>query len=428
MPLSPILTCEVIDTNSTTVALTGDRSVLVAYYSDAKAVMSAQAQGGAAMNLDTYIIRNGSETGYGDEHTFYNVSSNAFSFSAEDSEGRVGQEKVITPWVDYTKLTCNVIDNRPDASGNMTVACRGDYFNDSFGRISNSLSVRYRYRTSGGSWSSYVSMSFSTNGHTYRATEYLSGLDYQTSYDFEFLVADELMSVKASSSKVKSLPVFHWGEHDVVFEVPVTFKDGTEGASLPSAIDGDFRIKGNLTLKGDSTYGNTLYFGDSAYCYIGELDDDEMTIKAETINLLTSNLLVDNKSILPEYGEWTPIVPYANISTQLGWYSKVGEIVTVGFYLRAYCYAGYEDEPISILGLPYTPVYSAAGGGMCSGALIKTNKNFQCFVAEENGTITTRAQECDDTASAPLTTSASGCCYASSGTLTLSGTITYMTY
>ena len=71
---------------------------------------------------------------------------------------------------------------------------------------------------------------------------------------------------------------------------------------------------------------------------------------------------------------------------------------------------------------------AAAGGGMCSGAYVSAGFNFQSFVAETSGNITTRVQSCNHTAAGNLATSASGCWYPSgNGDITLSGTITYMT-
>jgi hypothetical protein len=349
------------------VDLTGDSSVLVRHFSNAKAVMYALPQGDASINEDMYIIRNGNETAYADIHTFENVLSDTFTFSAEDSEGNIATKTLTLEMIDYIKLTCNVADRRPDASGNMTLMCTGAYFNGSFGQVSNTLRVRYKYRESGGSWSGYLSdMTVYENGNAYMATASLTGLDYHKTYDFEFVASDKLMTVHASTSKVKSVPLFHWGENDVVFEVPVTFVQGTEGASIPTDI--------------------------------------------------------------LEYGTWTPNLYYCsrNYSAQYGWYSKVGNVVTVGFYIKATIDTGYEEQSIAIGVVPFKPVYAAAGGGMCSGALIQTNKNFQCFVVESDGEITTRAQACDSTSGTNLATSASGCRYPS-GELTLSGTITYMT-
>jgi hypothetical protein len=72
-------------------------------------------------------------------------------------------------------------------------------------------------------------------------------------------------------------------------------------------------------------------------------------------------------------------------------------------------------------------MFSAAGGGMCSGAYVAAGFDFQCFVAETSGSITARVQACNNTSQANLSTSSSGCKYRSGGgEITLSGTITFM--
>jgi hypothetical protein len=328
--------------------------------------------------------------------------------------------------VDYIKPTCNAVQSRPDGTGQMTLTCYGDFFNGDFGEKKNIICADYQYREKGGTWSEWRTMSIDAVGNKYYAYTSLSGLDYQKTYEFNFSANDLLMQVTTSMSNVRSLPHFHWGENDVVFEVPVAF-------------NGDTQMKGHLRLKKDgASFGNYLRFGDGDYCYLAELTDDNLTIKATTINLDTSNLTQKGKSVkFAENGTWTPtiddyVVSYYN--SQSGWYSKVGNVVTVGFYIKARCIADeiIETSEIFIQGLPYSPSAASAGGGMCSGAYMPQSgstkaKNFQCYVAETGGYISTRAQACDNTANAFLQTSASGCMYPAGGELTLSGTITYMT-
>lgn len=426
MPFSPALTVSVRDVNSNIIKLTGDDRKLVKYHSMVKGTLSARAQGGAAMNLDTYIVRNGTQTGYGEEWSLdLPVESNVFTFSAEDSEGRIGTYTYVADMVDYIKPTCNAVRSRPSATGEITLSCYGDFFNGDFGEKKNIIYADYQYREKGGTWSEWRTMSIDAVGNKYYAYTSLSGLDYQKTYEFNFSANDLLMQVTTSMSNVRSLPHFHWGENNIVFEVPTTFNSDT-------------RMKGNLLLKGDGNFGNYLRFGDGDYCYLAELTDDNLTIKATTINLDTSNLTQKGKSVkFAESGTWTPtiddyVVSYYN--SQSGWYSKVGNVVTVGFYIKARCIADeiIETSEIFIQGLPYSPSAASAGGGMCSGAYMPQSgstkaKNFQCYVAETGGYISTRAQACDNTANAFLQTSASGCMYPAGGELTLSGTITYMT-
>lgn len=222
------------------------------------------------------------------------------------------------------------------------------------------------------------------------------------------------------------MPVFHWGENDFVFEVPVTFNAGTSGFG-----DGDITITGDLRLKGDGNYGNTLRFGDGSCCFISEPEDDVMTIKAKRIDLEANGVYVYGNPIPDiQKGVWTPYLNSAVVSsytTQYGWYSKLGQTTTVGFYIKATCNSGYTGTSISISSLPFTPMFSAAGGGMCSGAYVNGGWNFQCFVAGTDGKITARVQACNNTSATNLSTSASGLFYPSGGgELTLSGTIVYM--
>lgn len=420
MASNPSITATIKDINSDTIALTGDKNVLIRYRSTANVTMSATAYGESVINLDTAIIRNGNDTLYAVTGDFNNVESEEFTFSVEDSMGRVGRKTVTVDMIPYIELTCNIANNKPDADGDMRIECTGDYFNGSFGARSNSLTVKYRYKKSGGSFGSWKSMSVSTLGDGYTAYADLSGLDYQASYAFEVQAEDELTIVGSEESGVSSLPVFHWSGEDFTFEVPVEFNSTEET-----------RIHGDLWLRGGGNYGNRLKFGDGSYCYIAEDTDDDMTIHAESINLETDKLLLNGNNITLDSGEWTPEV-YDEAARvyeyQAGWYSRMGDVVTVGFFLKVYCYSGYEDTEIVISGLPFEVGAKASGGGVCSGAYVAGGYTFQCFVAEEGSTeITVRVQECDRTSDGNIDTSASGCYYPEDGgTITLSGTITYI--
>ncbi len=416
-----LFTFLIFELNSQTKALAGEDGKLIRGFSTAGVYMSAVP--GVVLNLDTCVIRNGSETVYGTNAEFENVESNVFTLSAEDDEGNVYRETVTADMVEYIKLTCNAWSCRPDATGQIRLICSGDYFNDSFGAQDNTLTVQYRYKKSGSSTWSSGAMDVSLVDGGYVATKTLTGLDYESAYDFEFIAADRLTSATSSLSNVRSMPVFHWGENDMTFEVPV-------------AINGDANVTGDLRLKGSGNYGNTLYFGDSTYCYISEATDDVMTIKASKVDIQATNGLTVNGSAVGGSGggsgTWTPTLTEGIVksySSQSGWYTKVGNVVTVGFHIKASCNSGFSSTNIIIYGLPYIPAYAAAGGGMCSGAYMSADKNFQCFVAETGGRITTRVQACDGVSGTDLETSSSGCRYPSTagGEVTLSGTITYMT-
>lgn len=430
MARKPTISATVVDVNSKTIALTGDSSVLIRHWSDARATMTPTAYDGAAIDLDMCIIRNGANTGYGTEHTFYAVETNDFRFSVQDSNGVVGTASVVTSMIPYVTLTCDISNNKPDADGDMTVRCSGGYYNGSFGRYANTLTVQYRYGEKGTTLGSWINMAVVEGDTTYYALDVLHGLDYKTIYEFEFRATDRLMTVE-SSAVVNSMPVFHWSGSDFQFEVPVDFNGGIRYVEFLN----DVYISKNLILQGNGTYGSYLKFGDGNYCYIAEKSDDAMTIYArESINLNTPQLYHQGEPLpIPETGTWTPELDGGAVrsySRQEGWYIKSGNVVTVGWYIKARAYEGYEDIDIAIYGLPYSPAISASGGGICSLTYVPPGYLFQCFVAEA-GTyeITARVQSYNDSYWSELVTSASGCGYPSDGSqFTLSGTITYMTY
>lgn len=238
----PIVTGTVTDENDTTYALTNNRSKLIKYYSNATATISATPQKGASINESKYVISNGGNTWNGKTHTFNNVESNVFTFYAEDSRGN-STTYTLTPaptMVNYIKITCDIASNRPDALGNMTVACSGNYFNGSFGAVSNTLAVQYRYKLSTDSWlnteDEWHDMTVTLNGSRYYATSDFAIPDFSQTqtYSFETRAKDKLDTATSAAPSVKSMPIFHWGENDFVFEVPTTFNgdvtvDGLSG-------------------------------------------------------------------------------------------------------------------------------------------------------------------------------------------------------
>lgn len=209
------------DTNSTTTALTGDSSKLVRYFSTAK--VTSNATGAYSATIKSQTIKCGSKSASTSPASFANVETFTFTFSATDSRGyTTTANKTATNIVDYCKLTSYIGNETPAADGTYTFKVKGNYFNGSFGSVSNTLTVKYRWKVSGGTFSSWQNMSISYSGNTYVATSSLSGLDYQTTYIFEAQAADKLMSVSTGEKSIKSKPTFDWSGEDFAFNIPVT--------------------------------------------------------------------------------------------------------------------------------------------------------------------------------------------------------------
>lgn len=227
---NPTLSPTVTDSNTTTVALTGDANKLVKYYSNAAYTIGAAAVKEASLSSQS-VTHNGTKktTATG---TYNAVENASFTFSATDSRGNTTTKTITKTLIDYVKLTCNQ-KIKISAEGVATIDINGNYFNGSFGTTANTLTVQYRYKTSGGTYSDWTAATATKSGNTYTATASISGLNYQTTYVFQCRAIDKINTggVNTEERTIKALPVFDWGEND-------------------------FHIHGNLVVEGTVTYSN----------------------------------------------------------------------------------------------------------------------------------------------------------------------------
>lgn len=222
---NPTINPTIVDSNTATVAVTGNSSTLVRYLSNAKVTIGAAAVKGATLISRGVTCGSKSLTADG---VINNVETNKFVFTALDSRNNLVTVTKTPTFISYIKPTCDIDNSMPDGNGSMTLTVRGSYYNGSFGSKSNSLTVYYRYKTaSASSYSSWNTMTVSTSSSSYTATKALTGLDYQTTYQFEAYAKDALLSTSTATKSIKASPIFDWGENDFKFNVPVYDEFGT---------------------------------------------------------------------------------------------------------------------------------------------------------------------------------------------------------
>lgn len=426
----PTITYGVVDSNANTIALTGDNKTLIRYHSTAYATMGATAKKEATIT-ETKIEHKGG-TSIGSTYTVNNVEGNTFTFIATDNRGNTSKGTLAAPMIDYIKPTANVDTTKQiDTSGVYSLSVDGNCYNGSFGNTSaakaNTITVEYRIKTQNGNYGSWTSVATSLNGNEYTATKTITGLDYRTTYVIQCRIRDLLSNVETAEVIIRSLPVFHWSNDDFVFEVPVKFNDGIG--------DGDLDIMGDLWLKNTGNDGNTIHFGDNTYCYITEATDNTMTIKSTKINL-EGNVSVNGSPIggaSATSGTWTPTLTTAaavsSYTTRSGWYQKIGSVVTIGWQIEATINSGYDNNTVAISGCPFTPAYSAFGGGMAHNVAFIANYNFEGWALGTDGLLTLRGQPCNATTMVNLNTTSSAY-YPTGGSsqvMTLAGTICFIT-
>ena len=223
----PTLSPTVSDSNSTTTALTGDSSKFIKYYSKASVATGAQARNSAT--LKSQKITCGAKSITSASGTINAVESGSFTFSATDSRGYTTTQTVKKTLIDYIKLTCSLNAGAPTTAGVATLKISGNYFNGSFGKVANTLTVQYRYKAQGGSYGSWTTVSATKSNNTYNATATISGLNYQTTYVFQARAVDKLATKNTDEQARRTTPIFDWSKNDF-------------------RVNGDFRVTGATTL------------------------------------------------------------------------------------------------------------------------------------------------------------------------------------
>ena len=230
---NPTLNPTVVDTNSTTIALTGDNTKLIKYFSNAQWAHNAAAVKKAS--ISSYTMSNGGTSYNTPSGTINGVQNNSFAFTVKDSRGNVTSQSLTRTMVNYVKLTAD-LSVKMTVTGVATLTCTGNYFDGSFGSQSNTLTFKYRYKELNGSYGDWVTATPSKSGNTYSISPTISGLDYRKKYVFQFNVVDKLMNINSAEMSARALPVFDWSEEDFNFNVPVTFSGGVDTSFLLNAI------------------------------------------------------------------------------------------------------------------------------------------------------------------------------------------------
>lgn len=216
----PTLNPTAVDSNSATIALTGNSSKFIKYYSNASVATGAQARNSAT--LTSQRITCGAKSITSASGTINAVESGSFTFSATDSRGYPTTQTVNKTLIEYIKLTCSLNAGAPTTAGVATLKISGNYWNGTFGAVANTLTVQYRYKTQGGSYGSWTTVSATKSNNTYNATATISGLNYQTTYVFQARAVDKLATINTDEQARRTTPIFDWSKND--FNVNGTLK------------------------------------------------------------------------------------------------------------------------------------------------------------------------------------------------------------
>lgn len=240
--LSPTVT----DANDLTYSVTGDRNTIVRNFSHITFDNGEVARKQATIN--SREVKVGAKSATTASGRINNVGSNVFNFSVTDSRGNTTTETVTKNLVDYVKLTCNlsastVLEDDNSVTVNFDVS--GNYFNDTFGAVDNTLSLWARYKADNEEYSDWgEAYEINIVDNSYNVSGKITNLDYTKSYTVQIRAQDELYKaygnyVYSKAQTVTTLPVFDWSKDDFNFNVPVHFNSGItiDGITVGCGVD-----------------------------------------------------------------------------------------------------------------------------------------------------------------------------------------------
>ena len=264
----PTLAPTVVDAGKISTELTGDVNKVIKYYNNISYKIGATAKNGASIKSQKITVGTKSATAATGEIGY--VDSNKFVITATDSRGFSSSTTITKTLVNYVKVTCNLTANAAlDSSTNtatVSLTVSGNWFNGSFGAVTNAITVQYRYKTNSGSYGSWTTLTATKSGNTYKATKSITGLDYGSTFTIEARAFDTINAEGASNNfglatsgakTVSAKPVFDWGKSDFNFNVPVKMPN----SQYYSITD---KTGGGLNMNNSDIIGlNGLFFADA---------------------------------------------------------------------------------------------------------------------------------------------------------------------
>lgn len=167
----------------------------------------------------------------GTTQTFIGHNNGVFRFGATDTRNRSAVKTITLAAIDYRSPTVSLDGVEINTNGVATIDISGTWFKGSFGKVSNDITVSYRYKSnsssSWGSWTTIPNVTKNDDG-TFSVTVTKNGLSYTETYNFEVRVQDAINTVSSKEYIAKSLPVFDWSSDDFNFNVPVSVLPPTD--------------------------------------------------------------------------------------------------------------------------------------------------------------------------------------------------------
>lgn len=265
----PDIDATIKDVNEDTLALTGDETIFVGGYSIAEVDYEATAKKDASI----VAVKVNTDTAISNPYE-YNVGANDTSIkvTAYDSRSYSSTKEFVAgtdyTFINYIQPTTNVtVKRKAPTSDEMLISFSGNYFNDTFGDVTNELTLSWKYRE----YKTYNPDNWTTGGTLVLGTDYVlkgnsyhSGdnadyeeeislghlFDYRKNYEIQFIYSDKLSNGSVVSLGIKGIPIVNWSDDFFNF-------------------NGDIRQYNNSIIdSGSNTNGSWIkYYDGTMICY-----------------------------------------------------------------------------------------------------------------------------------------------------------------
>ena len=276
----PTVSGSVVDSNSTTTAITGNNSILIAGYSTANVSYTATPKNSAS--IKTITVNNNSaysgtsSSAVSGTKALTSFNSSSINIVAKDSRG-YSTTKTLTAGTNYTlvnyvPLTFNGSVTRDTPTGNaLKITFSGKFYGHNIGNSSNTLTLTWKWRRNdNGSWTSWnnggtltqgTHYTINTSNNTYSsgsgssqtAVQIDTGFNYQKEYEIAVYYNDLLVNTSKTLYLSKGQPIINWDGSN--FNVNGNFKiNNTQmQVNASSTISGGIKVR----LSGDTLYITT---------------------------------------------------------------------------------------------------------------------------------------------------------------------------
>ena len=267
-----------IDMNSKTVALTKKNGKMVQGYSVGH--LSFTATLNYYSKVDRVVDEDGNPVDYEivsnteqkqvisieKDYTDFSVIHTIWVWDGRGAAGRIGLrtknmatfppavKTIVYERVDYIPLTLSMTAKRPSATtGEIEVTFSGNYFNASFGAVTNTLELSWKYRqkgvetwTDGGTFTKDTDYEITGNTFNSKGAISLGNIfDYRNIYEIAIYYKDKLVNTYTSKTVTRGLPIFWWN------------KDGVyDGNNKKFLVEGDVSSGDILPIGSMIPYGN----------------------------------------------------------------------------------------------------------------------------------------------------------------------------